>query len=44
MRNEMISNEAQRAELREQGVKQVNHFRLAVMESQGQISVVMKGA
>jgi uncharacterized membrane protein YcaP (DUF421 family) len=44
MRKEMISNEELMAALREQGVEKVDQVRLAVMESDGQISVVKNGA
>lgn len=43
-RKEMISQEELMAPLREQGIEKVDQVRLAVMESDGQISVVKNGA
>lgn len=43
-RKEMISQEELMAALREQGIEKVDQVRLAVMESDGQISVVKNGA
>ena len=44
LRKEMISNDELMAALREQGIDKVDQVKLAVMESDGQISVVKNGA
>ncbi|MFC5496404.1 DUF421 domain-containing protein [Caenimonas terrae] len=43
MRKEMISQDELMAALREQGIEKVDQVKLAVMESDGQISVVKNG-
>lgn len=43
LRKEMISNEELMAALREQGVEKLEQVRIAVMESDGQISVIKNG-